>query len=108
VAAVEALLADDVRALSDGGGEYVAARVPLCGRRRVARTYVKLGAQGDSEAVRFAVRVVNGLPALVLEHDRPRPRWAPRWVVQVELGDDGRIRSVYSVLAAAKIGPLRL
>ncbi|MFN0123285.1 MAG: sigma-70 family RNA polymerase sigma factor, partial [Blastocatellia bacterium] len=37
VAGAAALLASDVRHISDGGGEYIAARVPVCGPDKVAR-----------------------------------------------------------------------
>ena len=109
VAAVERMLADDVRALSDGG-EFLAARVPLVGPARVARAYVRLAAKLSEESaagVRREVRSVNGLPALVFEHDRPPRRWAPRWMLQVDLGPDGLIRAVHSVLAAPKVASLR-
>jgi RNA polymerase sigma-70 factor (ECF subfamily) len=110
VAAVERMLADDVRALSDGG-EYLAARVPLIGPARVARAYVRLGAklaeEGGEGDVRREVRSVNGVPALVVEYDRPPRRWAPRWMIQVELGPDGLIRAIHSVLAAPKVAALR-
>jgi RNA polymerase sigma-70 factor (ECF subfamily) len=39
IAALESLLAEDVRAWSDGGGKALAARKPLHGRRAVARLY---------------------------------------------------------------------
>ncbi len=39
-AAIESLLAADVHALSDGAGEFFAARVPIIGRERVMRFYI--------------------------------------------------------------------
>jgi RNA polymerase sigma-70 factor, ECF subfamily len=105
VAAVEALLAEPVRALSDGGGEYLAARVPLFGRQRVASTYVKLGRLGGSPS-RWAIRSINGLPTLILEHDRPPAGQAPRVLLGISLDASGRIAGVYSVLASAKLAAI--
>jgi RNA polymerase sigma-70 factor (ECF subfamily) len=105
--AVEAMLAADVVALTDGGGEFVAARVPLVGARRVAHTYVRLAAQREGSPLRHELRLLNGLPTLVIEDAGPPARWAPRWIIQVEIGDDDLIRAVHSVLTSAKLGALR-
>jgi RNA polymerase sigma-70 factor (ECF subfamily) len=105
--AVEAMLAADVVALTDGGGEFVAARVPLVGARRVAHTYVGLAARRQGSALRHDLRMLNGLPALLIEDDGPPARWAPRWTIQVEIGDDDLIRAVHSVLSTAKLGAVR-
>ncbi len=105
--AVEAMLAADVVALTDGGGEFVAARVPLVGAQRVAHTYVKLAAQREGSPLRHELRLLNGLPAILLEHDVPPARWAPRWIIQVEIGDDGLIRAVNSVLTSGKLRAVR-
>ncbi|HHH12181.1 MAG TPA: sigma-70 family RNA polymerase sigma factor, partial [Sorangium sp.] len=48
VVAAAGMLAEDVRAVSDGGGQYFAAKVPIVGAQRVARFYVKLAAQRGS------------------------------------------------------------
>ena len=48
---MEALLGADVRALSDGGGEFHAARVPIVGPRKVALFYTRIAAR------RAAIRV---------------------------------------------------
>src|SRR5262249_21402902 len=99
---VEALLADDVRALTDGGGEFVAARVPVVGRAKVARFYRKLRhVNGDQAVVRVAV--LNGVPALVVELPEPPPGVTPRFVALIDLDARGRIRRVYNVLATGKL-----
>ena len=59
VAAVGVLLAEDVRALSDGGGEFLAARKPIVGRAKVALAYVKLARAAPARL--RAVRWLNGL-----------------------------------------------
>jgi len=108
LAAAEACLADGARATSDGGGEFLAALQPVRGPDRVARFI--LGVQKKSQAVgRFAMRDVNGLPALVAEVDSSASRWAPRYVVRCEIDDDGKIRELHLVVASAKlsaIGPI--
>ena len=104
VPAVEALLARDVRSLSDGGGEFNAARNPVIGRDRVARLCVGLARFAP---VRTELRVLSGLPALVMEFPDLGPTWAPRAVLQCEIDADGLIRRVYSVLATRKLAGVR-
>ncbi|HTE49669.1 MAG TPA: sigma-70 family RNA polymerase sigma factor [Kofleriaceae bacterium] len=106
-AAIERLLAADVRALSDGGGEFLAARVPLLGPHRVAHAFARLAARRADAGPRVELRSVNGMPALVVEDARPPRRWGPRWILQVEIGDDGLIRAVHSIVASAKMAALR-
>ena len=94
VADVEALLSDSVRALSDGGGEFHAARKPVVGRAKVARYCVNISRRG---AARSAIRMLNGLPALVSSV-------GPIVVVtRIELAGDGRIAALHSVLATRKL-----
>jgi RNA polymerase sigma-70 factor, ECF subfamily len=106
VAAVEDLLAADVVALSDGGGDFQAVRRPLIGAHRVAVAYVRLGAQRSAAALRHDIRQLNGLPALVVEDTGPPSRWAPRWMLQIEIDEDDRIRAIHAVLAPAKLSAL--
>lgn len=106
VAGVEALLAEDVRALSDGGGEFVAARAPVAGRERVARFFLGLSARLAGGA-RSELRLLNGLPALVTEFPGAPSGWAPRAVLLCELGRDGRIARLLTVLASRKLKAVR-
>ena len=101
VAGVESMLADDVRAVSDAGGEFHANRVPVVGRRKVAALMVGV-AKGVGVMRSMAVRVLNGLPAFVGE-TVPRPGFAPRWVLQVERDGHGRITRIHTVLATRKL-----
>jgi RNA polymerase sigma-70 factor, ECF subfamily len=102
VAKVEALLAADARLLTDGGGEYLAARKPIRGAKKIARGLVALARVGSG--ISAEVRSINGMPAVVL-HDRAAPpRYAPRLVLGVEPDPSGRIDAVYVVLAASKLG----
>jgi RNA polymerase sigma-70 factor (ECF subfamily) len=104
-AAAEACLADDVRAMSDGGGEYLAALLPVKGKDRVVRFL--LGVQRKASAGgRFELRLLNGMPAVVAEVV-PRERFAPRYVVRCELGMDGQIREVHLIVASRKLTRVR-
>jgi RNA polymerase sigma-70 factor (ECF subfamily) len=100
-AGMEALLTEDVLALSDGAGEFLAARVPVVGRARVARFYTGIATRRAAE--RTEVRMLNGLPALVVEFAAGLPREARRIVLHVGLAADGRIRAIHTVLATRKL-----
>lgn len=102
----EALLAADVRAVNDGGGEFIAARVPILGRERVARFYGHV-ARGGAAGARLEVRLVNGLPALVAAQAPPRPGLAPVSVTAIELDERGLIVAVRSIVATRKLTALR-
>lgn len=104
--ALEALLAADVRAVSDGGGEVYAARVPLVGRARVLRFYGTL-ARKSTRGLRVEVRMLNGFPALVVEFEPGKPREPERAVIRADLDASGRIVAVHSVLAARKLTATR-
>jgi RNA polymerase sigma-70 factor (ECF subfamily) len=99
---MEDLLAADVRALNDGGGEFIAARKPIVGRAKVAHFYRKITRTGGVGAIpRLAV--LNGLPALVIENPRAPKGVAQRFVALLDLDASGRIRRVYNVLATPKL-----
>ncbi len=105
-AAVEALLAEDVRLTSDGAGEVHAARKPIVGRDRVLRFSMKLGARRTRD-VWMALRSVNGLPALVFHTPPPRPGDPERFVITCTLDADGRIARFHTILAPAKLRAIR-
>jgi RNA polymerase sigma factor (sigma-70 family) len=106
VADVEALLTDDVRALSDGAGESHAARRPVVGKAKVALFFTRLAARRTAGA-RIEVRMLNGLPALVADFGAGRPGDPPRGVIRIELAPDGRVREIHAVLAARKLSAVR-
>jgi RNA polymerase sigma-70 factor (ECF subfamily) len=101
VAGVEAMLADDVRAVSDAGGEFHSNRVPVSGRKKVAALFLGV-AKKMGPLVRSEIRTLNGLPAFVGGTAR-RAGYAPTWVVQAEVDEEGRILRLYTVLASAKL-----
>ena len=106
VTGAAALLADDVRNVGDGGGEFIAARVPIVGREKVLLFNSRIARQ-KPEDVRFEWRILNGLPALVVELASPAPGYAPRWVTTCELDETGRIRQINVVLATRKMTAVR-
>jgi RNA polymerase sigma-70 factor (ECF subfamily) len=105
VRAVEALLAESVRALTDGGGEFLAARVPIVGPARVARFYWNI-AHRHATAIEIDVRMLNGLPAAVIHLGEGLRGTAARFVLRADIDASGRITALHSVLATAKLSAL--
>jgi RNA polymerase sigma-70 factor (ECF subfamily) len=101
VAAVEAMLAADVRMLSDGGGEFAAALQPILGRHKVARLFMVQSAKRQGRDT-FDFRTLNGSPAVVVEGTAPAGQ-AARFVIQIDVGSDGLIRAIGVVLATSKL-----
>lgn len=66
VAGLERLLADDVVAWADGGGQVSAARRPVTGRAKVLRYLLGLGARPEAARVRAESVEVNGEPAVAV------------------------------------------
>lgn len=99
---IEALLADAVRTITDGGGEYTALRVPLVGRSKVTRFHLRV-TQRRAHGARSQLRMVNGLPAVMIEFSDIHPRGAPRVVFRCDLTKDGHIKELHSVLASRKL-----
>lgn len=99
-AGLAALLADDVATWNDGGGQYAAARRPVCGRAKVARFLLRISKLGVPR-VRFAN--VNGMPALLAVHDAPRKKIAPRYVMLLDVDAQGKLRRLWTVLAPDKL-----
>ena len=101
-AGMEALLAEGVRSITDGGGRYTALREPLSGRDRVARFHLETGRRRTPIST-TEIRIVNGSPALVVATRPLRAQMAPRLVLRVELDRAGLIRAIYTVLAPSKL-----
>ncbi|MBT2399229.1 RNA polymerase sigma-70 factor [Streptomyces sp. ISL-100] len=66
VAGLERLLADDVVAWADGGGQVSAARRPIVGREKVLRYLLGLGARPEAAHVRAESVEANGEPAVAV------------------------------------------
>jgi RNA polymerase sigma-70 factor, ECF subfamily len=109
VAGAEALLAENVRHVSDGGGEFYASKVPIVGRDRVLLFNTRLIqiAQANAFDVRFEWRVLNALPALVFEVPNITAGFASRTVLLCHLDTKGHIDQLHSVLASRKLTAVR-
>lgn len=103
VAGAESLLARDARQLSDGGGEFLAARVPIVGREKVALFNSRISQQRELAGMKFAWRMVNGMPSIIFEFTGPVEHYAPRHLTLCELDGEGRINRIYNVLATRKL-----
>jgi RNA polymerase sigma-70 factor (ECF subfamily) len=100
--AIEACLAASVRAASDAGGESHAALNVVSSRARVIR-FLRGLVRKNGPPSRFDLRVLNGLPALVAEHDAARAGFARRYVLRFEVDGDGLIDRIEIVIAARKL-----
>ena len=103
VAAIESLLAEQTRTVNDSAGEYFAARVPVVGRQKVALFWTKVR---PDVPVSAEVRMLNGLPALVLSLESPPERIAPKTAFLVRIGGDGLIQDIHGIVATAKLARL--
>ena len=105
-AGLERLLAEDVVNLSDGGGEVNAARQPIRGRDKVLRLILGLAKKSLVEP-RFAVRMLNGLPAILVEDLPTTPTAASHYTLHFDVNDEGRISGLYAVVAPSKLSAIR-
>ncbi|HZP46924.1 MAG TPA: sigma-70 family RNA polymerase sigma factor [Vicinamibacterales bacterium] len=105
VPGVEALLAEDVRTLTDGGGEFRAALRPIVGRDKVTRFFFAVSRVRQQHAVQPLS--LNALPAALVDVAPGPDRVAPRTTLQIELDAAGRIARIYSVSATRKLAALR-
>jgi RNA polymerase sigma-70 factor (ECF subfamily) len=97
VAGLERLLADDVTAWSDGGGDVTAARHPVVGRLKVARFLTGLATHPRAGDVTFTRRMANGEPAVAAYRAGELAA-----VVSCDI-EGGRITAVRTVVNPAKL-----
>ena len=105
-AGMAALLTDDVRSVTDGGGRYTALREPLVGRTPVIRFHLET-ARRRAPISTTQFRWINGVPALVVVTRPLRPQMAPRLVLRCEVDASGRIRELHTILAPRKLTAVR-
>ena len=102
VAGIEALLAADVRATTDGGGQFRSALRPIVGREKVMRFFLSIvdfTRDADVRVGRF-----NASPGVVVDlRAMAKDRLAPRTVMTIDLDANGRIVSIYVVSATHKL-----
>jgi RNA polymerase sigma-70 factor (ECF subfamily) len=96
------LLAPDATLWADGGGKFKAPRRPVHGADKIARFFAAVGTLplDPGSTVEFAD--VNGGPAALLVGTE-----GPIAVLQVDLGDDGRITDVRMIGNPDKLAGLR-
>ena len=102
LAALEALLAHDVRLRGDGGGAVPALARPLQGRNRVARTlinWMRLRWRGDGVSMRLVE--VNGGPGALFAD--AQGRLLAVWALDIA---DGRIAAINSIVNPDKLAHL--
>ena len=100
------LLSSNVVTLSDGGGEFFAARVPVVGREKVTVFLARLVQGGVDIEEQTRVVELNGLFALITERTNAPKGIAPKRASLFELDDDGLIRRMYFVMASRKLTAL--
>ena len=101
VAGVEALLAEDVRTTTDGGGEFYAALRPVIGRDKVTRFALATNAKYPETFGEFAS--INGRPAIVAVVPGATGASAPRYVIAIDVNREGKITHFYVVSASRKL-----
>lgn len=105
-AGMEAVLTEDVRSLTDGGGRYTALREPLVGRPPVIRFHLET-ARRRAPVSYTELRWINGVAALVVTTRPLRPQMAPRLVLRCEVDAAGRIRELHTILNPRKLTAVR-
>src|SRR5687768_4535831 len=100
------LLSANVVSLSDGGGEFFAARVPVVGREKVALFLSNLIKGTAAIEAQTRLGELNGLFALTTERTNAPKGLAPKVVSLFQLDDDGLIERIYFVMASRKLTAL--
>lgn len=105
-AALAAVFTADVELLSDGAGEFHAARVAVVGANKVATFFATIG-QRSGVATTVRVATVSGRPALVVTTGAARRGDPPRFVLVPTVAPDGRVKRLYAILATRKLTAVR-
>lgn len=95
--AITALLSEDARLVSDGGGKAVAVIRPLLGAARIARLFWAVYRRHDP-AIAWRMGTVNGEPAIL------RYRDGALAAVMVAVSDGERISELFTVANPDKLG----
>jgi RNA polymerase sigma-70 factor, ECF subfamily len=100
------LLAANVVSVSDGGGEFFAARVPVMGRAKVALLLSKLHRATEGLDAKSRAVELNGLFGVATERKGAPPGFAGKVATLFQLNDEGLIERVYFVMASRKLKAL--
>jgi RNA polymerase sigma-70 factor (ECF subfamily) len=102
VHALEQMLAADVRAVTDGGGEFTASPIPIVGAFRVARFFSRLAASRTG-GVHVDIRAINGQATAVFDFPQARGRRAPRLLLSADVDSTGAIANIWVIASSAKL-----
>jgi len=105
VGGIERMLTDDVKATTDGGGEFTAALTPIVGAAAVARLFARLAASRDG-GVTIAIRSINLFPAAVLDFQASQGRRPRRIALSVDVDANGLIAAVRVIANSQKLASL--
>lgn len=105
VKSIAEMLDEAARLLADGGGRYRAALNPIVGADRIARFLLGIQRFAQGTPV-LAWRMLNGLPALVVDVPGAVEPNAPRVVVRCDVDRGERIVALHLVLAPEKLRAL--
>jgi len=103
---LERLLTEDAISVSDGGGKVAAAIRPIYGRDKVIRLMTGL-AQKAEGYLQTSIRMLNGLPALMIEFKDAPPGTAKLFSLHFDVDSSGRIRRIDTVAAPDKLSAIR-
>jgi RNA polymerase sigma-70 factor (ECF subfamily) len=102
VTGIERMLAADIRAVADGGGEFTASPYPIVGPESVAKFFIRL-ATSRTAAVRIRMVDLNGFPAVLFDFDAPMGRRPPRLVLAADLNAEGLISRFWAIANPRKL-----
>jgi RNA polymerase sigma-70 factor (ECF subfamily) len=100
------LLASNVVSISDGGGEFFAAKIPVAGREKVALFLSNLFRAGAEFPAKTTVIELNGLFGIATEREAAPAGFAKKVAALFQLNEDGLIERIYFVLASRKLTAL--
>jgi len=105
VGEIERMLTADVKATTDGGGEFTAALAPIVGAAAVARLFARLAESRDG-GVTVTIRSINLFPAAVLDFEASQGRRPRRIALSVDVDADGLIAAVRVIASSQKLASL--
>ena len=105
VRGIEALLAENVRAVTDGGGEFQAALRTIVGRDKVTRFFVAVAEA--AAGVQVCMPSLNGMPGVIVTAPSASGRQAPRVALTIDVDPEGKISCIYAVSASRKLTAIK-
>jgi RNA polymerase sigma-70 factor (ECF subfamily) len=97
------LLSANIVSMSDGGGEFFAAKIPVVGREKVALMLSNLYKATAGFTSKTRVIELNGVFALATEREDATQGFAKKLATLFQLDDEGLIERIYFVMASRKL-----